>query len=191
MARRRKRKFKGVSPDHREPNGRHERDAAPAQAREMRSVAVEARQRVYDLPEEIAETKEAGSAAGRLYRNGLLTREQFDAVETFAEIRRDYERAILIRRMGSSSDLNRRGGYDGSDGTEPSYVAFYDRAKGRYERARRAILMTHDHFAMLAIEAVANDESEMWEFVGSTRIAANAVAHEFRDELLGEKEDAA
>lgn len=187
MASRRNRKRKTT---HREPNGRLQRPPRGESADEVRSVAVEARQRVYGLSEPDAKTVDGGDIIGHLYLSKQITRLQLQACRKFEEVMRDLQWAVLIRPEKSPSDLNRSGGHDSSDGTDPEYVAKVDRAKGRYHRALRAVISTYDSMAWMAILGWVMDGKEMWSQIGSLRIAANAVAHEFGAELQDEEKAA-
>lgn len=194
MARRKSRRAKanGKPVDQREPNGQPQRNSASLTKAEMMSVGVEARQRVHGLTKAQAASKDGGDELGRLGflgSEGGLSWHQVDALRLYAEINRDMERAVLVRQMRSGSDMDLRGGYDSSDGTEPTYVAKYERAIGRYQRARNVILMTPDCFAQMATDALVLDDKLLWDHIGAIRLAANAMAHEFQSELQAPPKD--
>lgn len=163
------------------------RARAMGKAEDMTRIAAEARERVFGVPTAYSRIPDAGSVLGRLCLLGSrdgISAQQRDAGKLYEEIVRDWNAAILARRVMSGSDLERTGGHDSSDGTEPDYVAKYERAKGRYVRARRALLLSHDAMAQMVIDAVVLDDIPMDCHVGTLRVALNALAHEFSTELI-------
>lgn len=177
-----------VSPTYREPSGRAQRGAAQETEAQVVATAVEARQRVHGLTEKQARSRNGGDELGRLAflgKEGGLSLTQVEALRLYGEIHEAMERAILVRKVKCGSDYERslRGGYDSSDGTDPIYVAEYDRAMGRYRRARSAVLSTQDSFAQMSTDALVLDDKLMWDHIGAIRVTANALAHEFRDEV--------
>lgn len=160
--------------------------AARKERRDMTKVAVEARQRVFGLPKEQSRLPDAGDALGRFALAGVpggVSRAQRDAGRLYEAIVRDYQRHLGARRLMSGSELERVGGHDNSTGDSPQEIERYERAKGRYVRARRALLLSQEPTAQMVVDAVVLDDVEMWQNVGVLRIALNAIAHEFRDEL--------
>jgi len=154
---------------------------------DMTNVAAEARERVFGVPKGQSRLPDAGSALGRFalagVKNGGISLSQRDAGQLYERIVRTFEAYLMARRVRSASDFGERGGYDASDGTEPDYVARYEHAKGRYNRAVRAVALLHDHYALGTLNNVVLHDREMWERVGSLRLALNAIAHEFGDEV--------
>lgn len=151
------------------------------------SVAKDARHRVYGVPMDLCHLADAGDALGRFQLLGPvdgISPLQRDAGRLYAEIVRTFQAVILARRVRSGSELDRAGGHDGSDGTDPEYVARYDRAVGRYRRARHALSFCGDRLAQLVVDGVVLDDRPMWGHLGTLRYALNALAHEFRDELV-------
>jgi hypothetical protein len=84
----------------REPNGRASRKIADVQSRdwlaekEARSVAVEARQRVFGVTEEEAKDPHAGTLLGRMLQRGELSQAQMDAANRYIEVKTSFQRSI-------------------------------------------------------------------------------------------------
>lgn len=176
-----------TKPGARYPSGQR---VEPIKPKDLSDVGREARQRVYGLSKEDAAKVQAETAVGRLYLSGEpFSFDQWEACELYREIHREYGRAVETIKIKSPS-LLRIGGYDASDGTDPAYVEWYERTKGRYNRARHVVLMEHEPLAQLALDGWVLDNTEMWPHVGPLRIAANALWREFEFELQ-QREDAA
>jgi len=152
----------------------------------MTKVAAEARERVFGIPKGQSRLPDAGDALGRFALAGAtdgVSRTQRDAGRLYEAIVRDYQRHLGARRLMSGSELERVSGHDNSTGDSPQEIERYERAKGRYIRARRALLLSAEPTAQMVVDAVVLDDVEMWQNVGVLRIALNAIAHEFHDEL--------
>lgn len=84
----------------REPNGRLSRKKEHVEvrewetAREARSVALEARQRVFGISEAEASDPFAGTLLGRMHQQGRISTAQIDAAGKYTEVRSAYHRAI-------------------------------------------------------------------------------------------------
>lgn len=96
----------------RQPNGQPARLQAQQEA-EARSVAVEARMRHHGLNKHQAQQPDAGSVQGRLLMDGVLDDHDDDALTRFAQLRRDYMRAIDSPPASISVGLERQ--YRGAD----------------------------------------------------------------------------
>lgn len=125
-----KRKAKGGRPRKagvpREANGRAVRAWAAAEtAREAMATAIEARKRVYGLDDRAARDCRAGSLIGRLAIAGIINSEQYNAAQTFDNIRNAYQRAIMAKE-----DHPQPPPETSLDG---SYEEFCDKAIERYE----------------------------------------------------------
>ena len=144
------------------------------------SVNREARQRQYGIAAAEATQPEWGSVLGRLYKLGDITRPQLDAGLAYAQMRSDYNRVMMSRPMPSGSDLERQHGHDGSDGTDPAYVAWSARIRQLHERCVLALMATMDLHATAAIERVAVEDRPAGNLVGSLRLALNAVGKVLR-----------
>lgn len=150
-------------------------------------VVKEARSRVHGVPKILAGSQDAGDCLGRLCLMGRadgISGLQRDAGRLYEAIVRDWQAAILARRVMSGSDLERTGGHDNSDGASPAEIERYETVKGRYVRARRCLLLAPDHNTQMVIDAVVLDDRPMWGHLGTLRVALNAIAHEFSTELI-------
>lgn len=154
---------------------------------DMTQPVREARQRVFGLSEVHARLPDATDVLGRLCLLGVpdgISTTQRDAGRLYEEIVHTYGMMMLARRMRSSSDMDLVAGHDSSDGTDPTYVEKFERAKGRWTRARQRILTCGDHRAQIVLDAVVLEDRPMHEHLGTLREVLNALAHEFRDELI-------
>jgi hypothetical protein len=152
MARGRKRK---AGP--RFPNGQPKR-SRPEEAKENKSVGIQARIRVHKLKPAEAEREEAGHVLGRMLIEGHLGpalaedggpgigQLRFNAGEEYENICRFYARAMGTRGVRSGSDYNGPAGYDGSEGDDPAYVARCNRDERAYAESIAA-LRAADPFA--------------------------------------------
>lgn len=171
------RKGRPRSTGQRHPSGKVKQPTERALAELNRSVVLEARQRVYGLSEEDARRDEAFVVLGRLFFTREISRQQYDDGWRYAEIVANYRRAIMAKGVPSAGDLDRSRGHDGSDGTDPAYVARCKRDIAIYKQVRRSILEAPDPLAQTIIDAVVIEGKDMPSFVGTLRIALNAVGH--------------
>ncbi len=89
------------------PNQQPVRSLAQIEA-ETKSVAVEARMRHHGLNKHQAKRPDAGSVQGRLLMDGFLDEYDDDALTRFAQLRRDYMRAIDSPPASISVGLERQ-----------------------------------------------------------------------------------
>lgn len=148
------------------------------QADRAQATVIDARMRLWGLSEDQAKTPTAGTVFGRMYLQGELTAEQYEAGQQFHARRQGYLHAISAPPAPrSGSDLHGVRGKDGSDGSDEAYTERCNTARRRYADIRRVILDA-DGFGMFALEQVicddrrADDERTM----GSLRVALNAIA---------------
>lgn len=162
-------------------------DDRQAKREDVTRVVRRARENVHGVPESMSGHRFAGDTLGRLALVGTagdgVSLAQLAAGRLYEEIEASYQVVILARKMRSGSSLDHVGGYDSDDGTDPAYVASYERAKGRMVRARRALLLCGDPLAQAVVDAVVLEGKDMPAHVGVLRVALNAIGHEFRDEL--------
>ena len=150
--------------------------------RENKAMVIEARKRVFGLPEDAAKREEAGSALGRMFPpvKGDDGKPKFNTYylsgKAFEQAHMDNIKARDFKRQRSASDYSGAGGHDGRDGTDPAYVEWCDRAIARYEGMRRAILTCGEPMAMSIVQAVVIEDKEMWKWIGELRCGLNAVA---------------
>ena len=111
----------------------------------MKSIGIGYRQRVFGRSDADADQPEAATVLGRLAQDGFLwphkssdRRRQNDllreAGEFYLKTRTAAQKAMLVKPIASAGNLERAGGFDGSDGADPDYV----------ERCRRAIQVNDD-----------------------------------------------
>jgi hypothetical protein len=112
---------------------------------------------------------------GRLLLGREITRVQYDAATAYARLRADYNRTTLARPLPSPGDFDRQPGHDDSDGAAPQYQAWCNRVTMDYRRARRALMECPDAMAQVVLDGIL-DDAPMWHFVGTLRIACNALA---------------
>ena len=145
-------------------------------AAEMRATVIEARQRVYGLGKSQAAEPEAIDILGRMYLAGEISQTQKHAGDRYAEARRNYRRAILAKRLPSAGNLERQRGHDGSDGSDPAYIAWCARSIAAYDLLWRELRDCGEPMAIPVLDGVI-DEQPLWDFVGTLRVALNAIAH--------------
>ncbi len=159
----------------RHPGGKLKQRSSAERADEIMAVARDARRRVHGLSKTNARRAEGGDLLGRLSLSGEITRQQFDAGRGYASLKRDYDRAMLARRLVSAADLRGPGGPDHRDGSDPGYRAWVQGVLSAYDRTRRALAESPDPLAAMVLDGVVLDGRQMWRFIGTLRIALNAV----------------
>jgi len=164
----------------RHPSGQVKKPS-PNEAKEAaQHVALSARRRLFGLSAEDAPKQEAESLVGRLVLMGMLDDWHWKAALQYEEIVRAADRCYLAKGYPSPGDLNRSGGYDGSDGTEPGYVAACTSAILSANRCHRALrdsgIETDDAFVRGAVDMLVFEGAYNHRFLGSARIGLNALA---------------
>lgn len=170
--RRRGRKRKEAA---RHPGGKIRQKSTASRAEETIATALEARRRVFGLSAAEARRPEAVDMLGRLALTGEISEAQLSAGRAYARLRRNYDRALLARRLASAADYDGPGGPDGRDGNEPGYRAWARRMVAAYDAVRRALLECSDPLATTVLDGIVLEERAMWRHVGTLRIALNAV----------------
>lgn len=168
---------------------------SPRAERDPTRVARAYRRRVYGLNEDQSKDVKAESALGRIVlkwfvpklphesehaalermRINEMVQSLWESGEWYRSIRAEEQRALLVRQIASAGDLERMGGYDARDGTDPAYVESVQRALERGELCRRALLECGEVLAQMVIEAVVTENKDMPGFSGELRCALNAV----------------
>lgn len=199
MARRakKKRKLTKSGLPQRHPSGRlyepgpKEREEAKAEkAEEVMSVALEARQRVFLVPETQAKLAEAGSVIGRLLLTREIGRHQFEAARKYEEVVALANAAILARGFPTPGDLNRSGGHDDSDGTEPGYVARCKAATDKANHCWRA-LREAGQLCRWAVDTIVIEDQPVPHAIGDLRLGLNALCRVLKIEIPGGTQKAA
>src|SRR3990167_1739681 len=102
-------------PGVREPNGRARRPPTAAIEAEARSVALDARMRVYGASKAIAEGMHGTNWLAYLVATGELKQRQYDAAMGWQELCEDYHKLHPVKRYPEAGNLDRGGGYDGTE----------------------------------------------------------------------------
>ena len=157
------------------PTGQIIQPPARETAEAVQSTVREARQRVFGLSETKATEPDAVDILGRMYLAGEISQRQKEAGDRYAEIRRNYRKAILARRLPSAGDLDRQRGHDDSDGTDPAYVVWCERSIAAYDRLWSALRDCGEPLAIPVLDGVIDDQP-LWDFIGVLRIALNTIA---------------
>jgi hypothetical protein len=167
----------------RDSKGRIERryyDGNDMTAREARSVAIQARVRVFGISPELASIDaqvNAGSVIGRMRLQGSLTADQWDALDWWLRQRDAYLRAILAKREGSSGAGPGNGGED-TDG----YAEWCEDKIKLWDEIRDVIQdMANETRAQLfaALDYIAVKDIYLPHLEGPLRYAANAIHRRF------------
>lgn len=182
---------RGRKPGKREPNGRLSRrrtevsarlrDALDRDERDTISVAVEARQRVWQVPQAQSRDQMAGSFMGRLCLAGEISRIQYEAALLWIEASEKNSIACRSPRPPGAVDLNRTIGR----GSDYEDVAAVTRWREQYEAASKAVQEAQNHlrgtaslFAAL-YECVIQDRAFV-HMVPDCRLALNALAKHYK-----------
>jgi len=144
------------------------------------SVALNARRRVHGLTRADAGQPRSGDLLGRLSLSGEINREQYEAGLRYVELRQDYDRAMLAQRLVVPGDPLSGPGHDDRDGTDPAYRAWIRHTSARHAQVRRALRECHDPLAQMVLDGIVLEHREMWNFIGTLRLALNAVGHELK-----------
>jgi len=137
------------------------------------------RMRLFGLSEKDARDQKASTFVGRLQLTKAISQAQYDAAQTWLEVREQYQRAI------KSPDALRSSGGGGDAGEGPNYASWCQQAIKRYDAATAAIQTEQSIFAnrgrtlFAALDYVVSRNEDHWHLVGDCRLALNALAHHF------------
>ena len=150
------------------------------QERETLSVGLEARARVFGIDPRHSRDQMAGSVVGRLTMQGDLSREQYDAAQSWLSTLRAYRQAISAPRGMGAVDLNAVRG----DATDVESVGWYDRCCERMRAARAAIQQEQDALRLkanlwAAVDLMLDGDLMLPHLIGDLRLALNALAHHY------------
>lgn len=154
----------------------------------MKSVALEARQRVFGISAELAQSMPETSSLGKLKVQKEITQRQFDAAGEYAKLMMTYDRLFPIKPLQPAGDLDRGGGYDASEGTDEWYIQHF-RKTSRTVASCRDALMEADRTDSRCSRTVANvvfNDAYMPHLVGPLRLGLNALARVFDLPLPGQ-----
>lgn len=118
---------------------------------------------------------EAGTAIGRAILDRNLPAWCADVALEYESVRRNAQRAALARQLPSAGDLERTHGYDGSDGLDPAYVEWCEKAERRYAESRRALLMAGP-LVMFAVETWVLENTAVADLLPDLALGLNALA---------------
>jgi len=181
----------------REPNGRAQR-SRPEMRENMRSVALEARERVFGVSKQTAEDMPESAFLGRLRADNIaferaaksggtrrgdvppgITARQYDAATDYQELIRNWDRVHLLKGYPEAANMDRGGGYDSSDGTDPFYLDWVRRicdTKQNCDDVLRDAAKV-DWRVPIVIEAVVMHGNRAPDMLGTLRIGLNALAN--------------
>lgn len=172
----------------REASGRPKRMSAKVREEDVRALAVEARCRLMGWPATPSNLNEArrpiyGTTEGRLYMADAISAREYEAIRTYATLRRDYRRLIsLPPETAQGMDLT---GTRGGGGTEP-HEARIKRVAGEYMAALGVLGAVSQHTEGLLLSII-NDQLGVWEWnadsLAHLRRAAGALAEHFRIDI--------
>lgn len=169
----------------RQPGGRIDHSSTHARrqkAEDMRQVALEARTAVFGLTRTQAANMPETTFLGQLAAQQAISARQMDAAALFQEIRYEYDRLHPISGYPHSSPFDKMGGHDSSDGSEPSYIAKFERASDRYMKADTALWKANmiDRRAKSITERVV-----IWGYAMPHHVEALKVGLDYLAEALG------
>jgi len=148
------------------------------------------RMRLFGLTEKDARDQKASTFIGRLQLTKAVSQAQYDAAQTWLEVREHYQRAI------KSPDALRSSGGGGDGGESPSYASWCQQAIKRYDAAQKAIMAEQKVYAnrgrnlFAAVDYVVGRNEAHWHLVGDCRLALNALAHHFSGKKVKRLDDA-
>jgi len=149
------------------------------QERETLEVGLSARVRVWGIDPKMSRSQMAGSVVGRLCLTGELSREQYDAAQSWLSDLRNWRQCIAAPRIGAV-DLNAiRGG-----GTEIESEVWYRRCCERMKEARAAIQQAQNALQLRAnlwapLDLMVGEDRSVLHLVGDLRLALNALSHHY------------
>lgn len=175
------------------PGGQPKKKTPEAIEKGVKETALQARQRVFGISAKDADSKEGGTAIGRLWlqdRFGDRNTQGQDAIaaaEAFRERRRGYEQAIDARSIKTSTNYaDGIGGDSSAGGSDKAYIKRCNDARKKYEEVRKAILECGDPLAMMALELVVIDDRMPAgeNMMGSLRMGLNAIHRVLRQRKI-------
>ncbi|WMT85584.1 hypothetical protein NO932_11660 [Pelagibacterium sp. 26DY04] len=176
----------------REPSGRinrkgvgqRKRDAHDKAEREMMSVAIGARQRIFGLNAKLARDQLSGSVVGRLALMGMqgggISRQQADAAFIWLEDRAAYAKVMQSPKDDSAIDLAHVPGISHGENVERAKMN-----RKRYERAREALQQAQNVLGgrsnlWAAINLIVEQDKDMPHLIGDLREALNALCRHYK-----------
>lgn len=166
----------------RETNGRPQRPSRPETEKEVKSVVMQARQRVFGVSKHIADAMPETSWLGRLaafgQANGGISRRQYEAALEYQKVCERLRRLHPVKGYPTPGDLNKSGGHDNSDPFSEESVAAYRKAQDQFNACDMALRGSHSTDVRVAsvVKHVVLDGAELHTEVDTLRIGLNALA---------------
>lgn len=144
----------------------------------MQRIVKEARERVFGLSKSAAAAMPETSMLGRLVATGEISRRQYEAAATYAEIVRQHDILLGAKGLPRAGDLERVASHDSDDGSSAAYKARYRHAMTRYDLCRAALreACREDRMASSVVDAVAVNNWALPDLTPSLRIGLNHLA---------------
>ena len=166
----------------RQPGGRIDhrtRVALDSRERDMTAVVLEARQRVFGVTADEAGKMKETSFLSRLLVTKEISRRQYGALMGYRNVCEEWGKLHPTKKVQQAADMDRGGGHDNSDGTDPKYVAHFNWCRKRFNRCEEALAETarEDHWARQVVQNVVILGWEDPVHTPSLRIGGNALAH--------------
>ena len=108
-----------------------------------------------------------------------ITARQYDAAGDYRDLLRDWDRVHLLKSYPAAGDMDRGGGYDSTDGTDPLYLDWVRRvcdSKQNCDDALRDASKT-DWRVRAVVESVIVHDVAQPDMLGTLRIGLNALAN--------------
>lgn len=144
--------------------------------------AILTRMRIFGLSEQDARDQKAATFIGRMNlmdKKALISDAQYDAAQTYLELRDKYMRAI------SAPDASKQSGGATAGMTSEEHSSWCQSQKAKYDAAIDAVRdeqgLHENRGANMwaALEYIVVRDEQHWHMVGDCRLALNALAHHF------------
>lgn len=162
----------------RTPSGRASRaGAVPAN---MEAILL--RMKMFGLSEKDARDQKAATFVGRMNlmdKKALISDAQYDAAQTYLELRNKYMRAI------SAPDASKQSGGATAGMTSEEHTSWCQSQRAKYDAAIEAVRAEqglHENRGAnmyAALDYIVVRDEQHWHMVGDVRLALNALAHHF------------
>ena len=166
----------------REPSGRLSRRIAAVEgrreetAREARKTAVDARMRLFGVPEELAHTDLASSVVGRLRISREINEDQYQAAMKACRVKNDKDRALGLTQANAAKFM----------GASDNYEDWYRIRLQAWDDLKRAVREANAQESnrganlFAALDHIVFQDREMLHMLGDLRLCLNALNRHFR-----------
>ena len=166
----------------REPSGRLSRRIAAVEgrreetAREARKTAVDARMRLFGVPEELAHTDLASSVVGRLRISREINEDQYQAAMKACRAKNDKDRALGLTQANAAKFM----------GASDNYEDWYRIRLQAWDDLKRAVREANAQESnrganlFAALDHIVFQDREMLHMLGDLRLCLNALNRHFR-----------